>query len=153
MHTAERDLLVIRDKPGRHEKVEELVSKIVEESKGSHSMVQSLRGLVNFSRSQCFGRCSAVAFEYDLKTPLFELSHVLKPADIDALLFWPRFLQTSRPREIRVRDSRPPVIIMIEWVRGGVCGSRGSLVRSSECEEGVLWRSSDGYRSRQVKGC
>ena len=29
MHAADRDLLVIRDKPGRHEKVEELVSKIV----------------------------------------------------------------------------------------------------------------------------
>ena len=39
---------------------------------------------------------------------------VLKPADIDALPFWPRFLQTSRPREIRVHDSKPPVIIMTD---------------------------------------
>ena len=61
MHAAERDLLVIRDKPGRHEKVEELVRKIAEENKRSHSMLQSLRGLVNVARSLCFGRCDAVA--------------------------------------------------------------------------------------------
>ena len=105
MHPAERDLLAVRDKPGRHEKVQELVSKIVGENKGSHSMLQSLRGLVNFSRSQCFGRCGAVALNTISKL-LSSPEHVLKPADIDALLFWPRFLQTSRPREIRVHDSR-----------------------------------------------
>ena len=113
MHAAERDLLVIRDKPGRHEKVEELVSKIAEENKGCHIMLHSLSGLVNFSRSQCFGRCGAVALNTISKL-LSSPEQVLTPADIDALVFWSRFLQTSRPREIRVHDSRPPVIIMTD---------------------------------------
>ena len=96
MHAAERDVLVIRDKRGRHEKVEELVSKIVEEDEGCHSMLHGLRGLRTFQGHNASGDAE------------------LKPADIDALLFWPRFLQTSRPREVRVHDSRPPVIIMTD---------------------------------------
>ena len=71
MHAAERDLLVIRDKPGRHEKVEELASKIVEENEGSHSMLQSLRGLVNFFKVTMLRAMRRSGVEYDLKTPLF----------------------------------------------------------------------------------
>jgi len=113
MTSADQEELRVKDKPGRKEKISKLIGEIVEDSTPKKELLTSLRGLVGYTRAQCFGRCGAAALHV-LGRMLATTEHRLTTEEREALEFWPRYLATAVPRTIATNSSEPPVVIFTD---------------------------------------
>ena len=101
--------IVVANKASRAEDVECVRIQVAAEGWMAAALGAEVRGRINFSRAQLFGRVGGRA--------LFALSRVVRnggaPAKevIGALHFWVGAMRRMKPRKLRVRDDRPPVIL------------------------------------------
>ena len=118
----------VANKKGRREKIEATVRAILEAGCNDLNLLQSLRGLVGFSRAQCFGRCGAVALNA-ISVLMARQLGPLRDSDIAQLEFWPKYFAVAKPRVVRLRDGRRPALVWIDGSEeGATVGVGGVLV-------------------------
>ena len=93
-----RGLLEITLKPGRVERVQELVDQICTQCHKTTKHAEVLQGVLGFARAQCFGKCGAVALRTVNRIAAGELS-LLTDDLMSHLQFWPGSLKTSKHAE------------------------------------------------------
>ena len=147
--------LTVRNKEDRAAKVEKEVAAIIDAGVVRPAATASLRGALNFARSQCFGRCGGAALATMARLEKFGAARV-GVEEVEALQFWPRFLRAARPREVLFRDTRLPVLLFTDGAEedglvgvGGVIEDRhtakreyfGGKVQQEVIEE---WKAAGG---------
>ena len=155
LRRAEVGELVIDNKPERAQKICQDIERILEAGRVSPQEVEVLRGSLNFTRAQCFGRCGGAALNF--------LSTVVRAGGVQLdevarlhLAYWPRFFAVAKPRIIRFADRRPPIILHTDGAEepdgvgvGAVIEDRwtglkeywGGMIRSSLVDE---WKKKSG---------
>ena len=108
----------VSDKPGRRDRIEELVKAMLAPNAPLKKLAESLRGVLGFSRAQCFGRMGSMALHY-LSRIAAETTTVITDAGASHLRFWPDYLKTASPREIVARDFRRPALIFTDGSEEG----------------------------------
>ncbi|MCR9077285.1 MAG: hypothetical protein NXI07_14705, partial [bacterium] len=110
----EKGIFQIKDRPDRVRRVGALVEEIVANPRLRRALAVTLRGLLSYMRAQCFGRCGAIALHF-LAAVSASDGLSLEPEVVEHLRFWPEFLGPARPRQLRLGDDQPPLLI---WTDG-----------------------------------
>ncbi len=155
LRSATQGKMHIMNKLGRSERVAEVVQQVRSGSGPRRPLLETLRGLVGFARGQCFGRCGAFAL-HRLSRLLAAPTLQLSADDVEALEFWPAFLRSAPPRELRLGDARHPVLIWTDGAEEPSGVGVGAVLLDQEtgareawggCVEPVVvngWKTADG---------
>ena len=117
--------LRVGQKPGRTERIAEIVGKLLATEPPSRNTAETLRGVLGFARAQCFGRCGAVALHY-LADIVAGRTTRIEAEGAELLRFWPDYVARAKPRTISARDDRRPVVIFTDGAEEGA-GSETSV--------------------------
>ena len=115
--------LTISNKPGRADKVRELVELLCGRTGSTRRCAERLRGLLHFSRAQCFGRCGAFAMHSvsalaDGKAPY------ASPEVIAHLQWWIQYLHKAPPRRLDFNSAKAPLLLFVDGMEeetGSAC--------------------------------
>jgi len=113
MSDAFHDNLLIKDKPGRVAKIDVMIDNIIQQGTTKKEELTSLRGLVGYTRSQCFGRCGALTL-HALSCMLGAPERKLTTDDELQLQFWQTYFAHAEPRKIKTNDFGMPVLIFVD---------------------------------------
>ena len=110
--------LRVGQKPGRTERIAELVGRLLATKPPNRNTAETLRGVLGFARAQCFGRCGAIALHY-LADIVSGRTTRVEEEGADLLRFWPTYVAEAKPRTISTRDTRRPVVIFTDGAEEG----------------------------------
>ncbi len=107
-----RGTLQLRNKPGRVGQIETEVLDILSGNAVRPAVLASLHGKVRYCRSQLFPRAGAGHLGTMVRWMYARGAAVrLTPELVAACRWWPLFLASSRPREVKARDNPKPVLV------------------------------------------
>ncbi len=114
--------LVVSNTEKRRTTLKKRVKDILEEDSLHPAEAASLVGKLQFASAQAFGRCGASALwplrrKAEGKLPGRRLSGTLE----SALRWWEWYLETARPRTIRLANPLPPLVLLTD----GACEGEG----------------------------
>ena len=102
--------------------MEELVGKVLGSSPPNKAAAESLRGVIGFARSHCYGRCGAIALHFLSEIVAGRVAKIT-PEGAELLEFWPRYLREATPRQVSVADKRRPILVFTDGAEEGEGGS------------------------------
>ena len=100
----------VKDKEARLLKLKLLMTRAREEGYMNLALATSARGLVQYSRFQCFGKCGGPALHF-LSTVVRQGGLPWSPKADAALGFWEEYFSRSMPRTLVFSDRRRPVVV------------------------------------------
>jgi len=109
-----------------------LTTQLTTQTIADKKAAETLRGMLGFARSTCFGRCGGLALHFLGRVISGEVRQVAGH-DAEHLTFWPNFLRNSPPRTVKAKDDRRPALIFTDGAEEGegknkVVGVGGILV-------------------------
>jgi hypothetical protein len=108
---------------------------------------ETLRGILTFARSQCFGRCGALAMHYLSEIACGKRRSV--PHHVaEHLRFWPKYFKRAVPRTIVPPADQRPLLLFVDGAEEEKEGEPGS----SEVGVGAVLIELDGEMTKEAFG-
>ena len=138
----EEAVLVVSNTEERVREIKGHIERIIKDDAMSAAEASQLRGRLGFSNSQTFGREGAYAFKaLGVRAAGSGAKTNLHPTLKEALLWWARHFDMTKPRKVRLRRDQVPVYIFTD----GSCEDQGEYYPEAEVG-GVIYDPTDGFR-------
>ena len=125
----EEAVLVVSNTEERVREIKGHIERIIKDDAMSAAEASQLRGRLGFSNSQTFGREGAYAFKaLGVRAAGSGAKTNFHPTLKEALLWWARHFDMTKPRKVRLRRDQVPVYIFTD----GSCEDQGEYYPEAE---------------------
>jgi len=111
----------VRNKESRWRDIDSLLREVERCGVLRPGLVASLRGRLQFTTAQCFGRCGALGLRLLGELEKGGAHRVTEPKVKEAFAFWRQYFTVAKPRTIDLGASKEPVLIFSD----GACEGEG----------------------------